>query len=402
MLARVSDRASRERAEALVRVDAPPADQADAWLAVAESEPCFRWRSAPARDALDRAAALLPLHDRHDLDARAALRRAALELADEDPASARQLADLATVAAQRAGDRTRATLARIIAARAALRDPALVGGAAGELEAIAAEIAASDDREAGGSQLLAIEMGAQLMIASGEQQLVALDLEAARRAYDQAESILREAPAGALLDARFLALQGTALTAQLTRAFGRAADRLRTIVRLTNSHVAQRDELEARMALGHMLTQLGKHDEAVRHLDLARALAKASATVDERMLAAQSAALAALHGKSYGRALDRAYEALKLAGLEKRELRSYSSAVTLIAQIHLARENPSEAYLALVYAAASVKQRLGPHATVLFDAQIDELKRAMGPVKFEAMCEEIIAARAARQRLEST
>lgn len=385
-----------------MRSGAPPLHQVDAWIAVAEAEPCFRWRTTPARVALDRAAVLMPIHDRPDLDCRAALRRAMLELTDEEHVAARELADIATVAADRAGDRTRSTLARIISARAALRDPAQVDAAIGELEGIAADVAASGDRGMGGGRLLEIQMGAQLMIASGEQQLAALELEAARRAYDQAETILKEAPAKALQDERFLALQGTALTAQLTRSFGRAADRLRTIVRMTNAHVAQRDELEARMALGHMLTQLGKHDEAVRHLDLARALAKESATVDERMLAAQSAALAAVHGKSYGRALDRAYEALELAGLEKRSLGSYISAVTLIAQIHLARENPSEAYLALVYASASVKQRLGEQATFMFDAQIEELKRSMGPEKFEAMCEDIIAARKAREGLEPT
>lgn len=383
-----------------MRSGAPPTYQVEAWIAVAESEPYFRWRTTPAREALDRAAALMPLNDRPDLDARAALRRAMVELADEENVLARELADVATVAADRAGDRTRSTIARIISARAALRDPAQVQSASSELEAIASDVAASDDRGMGGGRLLAIEMGAQLMIASGEQQLAALDLEGARRAYDQAETILREAPAKTLIDARFQALQGTALIAQLGRAFGRAADRLRSIVRLANAYVAQRDELEARMALGHMLTQLGKHDEAVRHLDLARALAKESATVDEQMLAAQSAALSALHGKSYGRALDRAYEALKLAGLEKRSLNSYIGAVTLIAQIHLVRENPSEAYLALVYAAASVKQRFGEQATVMFDAQIDELKREMGPAKFEAMCEEIVAAREARDRLD--
>jgi len=271
-----------------------------------------------------------------------------------------------------------------------------------DVEAIAAEVAATDDRGPGGAPLLEIELGAQLAVAFGEQQLAALELDGARRAYDQAEEILREAPAPALPDARFLALQGAALTAQLARAFGRAADRLRSIVRLASTHAAPRDELEARMALGHMLTQLGKHDEAMRHLDLARALAKECAGVDERMLAAQSAALAALHGKSYGRALERAYEALKLAGLEKRDLIAYVAAVSLIAEIHLVRESPSEAYLALVYAAASVKQRLGPHATLLLDAQIEELKRSMGPARFEAMCEEIMRAREARKRPRPT
>lgn len=391
----------RQRAEALQQAGAPPAEQAEAWIAVAEAAPCFRWRSAPARAALERAVALLPISDRPDLDARAALRRAALELADEEVAAARELADVATVAAERAGDRTRVILARVVSARAALRDPALVADARGELETIAAEVAASDDRGPGGGKLLELELGAQLAIAFGEQQLTALELEGASRAYDEAETLLRSAPDGALADARFLALQGTALTAQIVRAFGRAADRLRTLVRLLSSHAAQRDELEARMALGHMLTQLGKHGEAVRHLDRARAMAKECAGVDERLLATQSAALAALHGKSYGRALDRAFEALKLAGLEKRDLGSYIGAVSLIAQIHLARENPREAYLALLYASASIKQRLGPHAAVVLDAEIEELKRGLGPARFEAICEEILRAREARKRLES-
>lgn len=390
----------RQRADALHASGAPPAEQAEAWLAVAEAEPCFRWRSAPARAALERAAALMPIADRPDLDARAALRRAALELADEEPAAARQLADLATVAAQRAGDQTRALLARIQSARAALRLPDLVESGGIELQTIATEVAATDD-EGPSDRLLGIELGALLAIAFGEQQLTALEIDGARRSYDKAEELLRAAPARELIDARFLALQGTALAAQLTRSFGRAADRLRSIVRLVNAHVAQRDELEARMALGHMLTQLGNHADAVRHLDLARALAKECAGVDERLLATQSAALAALHGKSYGRALDRAYEALKLAGLEKRSLTSYIAVVSLIAQIHLVRDNPSQAYLALVYASASVKQRLGPHATIMLDAQIEELKRSMGPERFEAMCEEIVRAREARERLES-
>jgi tetratricopeptide (TPR) repeat protein len=305
------------------------------------------------------------------------------------------------VAAERAGDPTRALLARVISARAAQRDPEEAASAAIELEGVAEQLAASGDDGPSGDRLLALELGAQLAIASGEQQLIALDPERARAAYDQAEGIVAEAPADALPDARFLALQGSALTAQLTRSFGRAADRLRSIVRLVSTHGAPRDELEARMGLGHMLIQLGKYDDAVRHMDLARSLAKDSGTVDERLLASQSAALAALHGKRYGRALDRAYEALEVAGLEKRSLPSYTAVVSLIAQIHLARGNPSEAYLTLLYAAASVKQRLGPQATLLFDVQIEELKRGLGPEKFDAMCEEIMRARAARERLES-
>lgn len=391
----------RERAEALHAAGAAPAEQADAWLAVAESEPCFRWRDAPARDALERAGTLLPIAERPDLDARAALRRASVELAVENIAAARQLADVATVAAERAGDRTRALLARVISARAALRDAEQTAAATSELETLATEIAATDERGPGGDRLLAIELGAQMSIAFGEQQLAVLEVAGARRAFDHAEDILREAPARELPDARVLALQGTVLAAQITRSFGRAADRLRAIVRIVNSHVSPRDELDARMALGHMLTQLGKHTDAVRQMDLARALAKECAGVDERMLATQSAALAALHGKSYGRALDRAYEALALAGLEKRDLVSYVAAVSLIAQIHLVRGVPSEAYLALLYASASVKQRLGAHAAIMLDAQIEEMKRAMGPAKFEAMCEDIMRARQERERLGS-
>jgi hypothetical protein len=385
------------RAEALEAAGAPAAEQAEAWLAVAEAEPCFRWRAAPGRAALERAIAHMPVADRPDLDARAALRRAELELADDNLEAARALADLAAIAAGRAGQPTRALLARVVSARAALRDPELAAEAATELASVAAEVAAADAPD---DRLLGTALGALLAVAFGEQLLVALDLDGAHRAYDRAETILGGAPAPALPDARFLALQGVALIAQVTRAYGRAADRLRAIVRLVNEHVSPRDELEARMALGHMLTQLGKHEDAVRHMDLARALAKEAAGVDERILAAQSAALAAVHGGSWGRALDRAFEALQLAGLEKRSLASYVAAVSLIAQIHLAREQPSEAYLALVYAAAALKQRLGPRAAVMIDAQIEELKRALGPEKFEAMCEDILRARAAREKLQ--
>ena len=390
----------RQHAQALHEAGAPQAVQAEAWIAVAESEPCFRWRSAPGREALEKAIVLMPIADRPDLDARAALRRAELELTDGETAMARTLADVATVIADRAGDQLRSLLARVISSRAALRDPDPEVSATVELGTIAAELAAIEG-EPGADKLVAIALGAQLAIGSAEQALGALDLEGARRAYDHAENILREAPAAALADARFLALQGTALTAQTTRSFGRAADRLRTIVRLVKTHGSPRDELDARMALGHMLTLLGKHEDAVRHMDLARALAKTSAGVDEQLLATQSAALAAVHGKSYGRALDRAYEALALAGLEKRDVASYIAVVSLIAQIQLAREAPSEAYLALVYGAAALKQRVGPHATLMLEAQIEEMKRNMGPEKFEVMCEEIIRAREARERLES-
>ncbi|MEJ7600929.1 MAG: hypothetical protein WKG01_23690 [Kofleriaceae bacterium] len=380
--------------------DASRAEQAEAWIAAAEGEPCFRWRSAPARDALEKAIVLMPIADRPDLDARAALRRAELELTDGETTTARTLADVATVICDRAGDRMRSLLARVISSRAALRDPDPAVSATAELATIASELASIED-EPGADKLIAIALAAQLAIGSAEQALGVLDLDGARGAYDHAETILREAPAAALADARFLALQGTALTAQTTRSFGRAADRLRTIVRLVRTHGSPRDELDARMALGHMLTLLGKHEDAVRHLDLARALAKAAAGVDEQLLATQSAALAAVHGKSYGRALDRAYEALKLAGLEKRDVASYLGVVSLIAQIHLAREAPSEAYLALVYGAAALKQRIGSTAGLMLEVQIEEMKKAMGPEKFETMCEQIIRAREARARLES-
>jgi hypothetical protein len=387
----------RQRAEALEAAGAPADARVDAWLAVAEAEPCFRWRAAPGRAALERAITHMPVADRPDLDTRAALRRAELELAEDHLEAARALADLAAVTAGRADQRTHALLGRVVSARAALRDPELAAGAAGDLAAVAAEVAAAPEPT---DRLLGVALGAQLAVAFGEQRLVALDLDGARHAYDQAESILREAPAGALPDARFLALQGTALTAQVMRSYGRAADRLRTIVRLVNAHGSPRDELEARMALGHTLTQLGKHADAVRHMDLARALATRAAGVDVRILAAQSAALAAVHGKSWGRALDRAYEALQLAGLEQRSLTSYVAAVSLIAQIHLAREQPSAAYLALVHAAAALRQRLGPQATVLVEVQIEELKRTMGAAKFEAMCEDILRTRADRDKLQ--
>lgn len=373
-----------------------PVDAAG-WLEQAESEPCFRYRMEPVRDALAHAAALITAGIDPTLDARIALRRAMVELADEQPAAARELADLATVAAERAGDRTRVLLARIVSARAALRIPELQAHAASELETIASEVTSADEPT---DRLLGTELGAQLAIAMGEQLFASVDLSGARRAFGQAEDLLQGAPARALADTRFQALQGTALAAQVSRSFGRAADRMRSLLRLVTSYGSPRDELEARMALGHMLTQLGKHDDAVKHMDRARALAKDCAGVDERILATQSAALAALHGKSYGRALDRAYEALQLAGLEKRDLSSYIAAVSLISQIHLVRGNHSEAYLALVYASASLKQRLGPQATVLVDAQTEELKRSMGPAKFEAMCEGILRARQARESLE--
>ena len=391
---------ARQRAEALHAANAPHAEQADAWISLAEAEPSFRWRSGAAREALERAIVLMPIAARPDLDARAALRRARLELADENLSAARTLADVATVIAQRAGDVTRARLARTIAARAALRDPETAVTAGSELETIAEEIVAESDDEPA-DRMLAIELGVELTIGHAEQHLAALQLDEARRTYDRAETLLREVTAGELPDLRFLALQGTALTAQITRSFGRAADRLRSIVRLVNGHVSPRDELDARMALGHMLTQLGNHEEAVRHQDLARALAIAHAGVDERLLATQSAAMAALHGKSYGRALDRAYEALRLAGLEKRDVSAYLAVVSLIAQIHLARNNPSEAYLALLYGAASVKQRLGPFAAILLEAQIEEMKRSMGATAFEAMCVEIMRAREARAAAEN-
>lgn len=373
-----------------------PVDAAG-WLEQAENEPCFRYRMEPVRDALAHAAALITAGIDPALDARIALRRAMVELADEQPAAARELADLATVAAERAGDRTRVLLARIVSARAALRIPELQASAASELETIASEVADADEPA---DRLLGTELGAQLAIAMGEQLFASVDLSGARRAFGQAEDLLQGAPARALADSRFQALQGTALAAQVSRSFGRAADRMRSLLRLVTSYGSPRDELEARMALGHMLTQLGKHDDAVKHMDRARALSKDCAGVDERILATQSAALAALHGKSYGRALDRAYEALQLAGLEKRDLSSYIAAVSLISQIHLVRGNHSEAYLALVYASASLKQRLGPQATVLVDAQIEELKRSLGPAKFEAMCEGILRARQARESLE--
>ena len=96
--------------------------------------------------------------------------------------------------------------------------------------------------------------------------------------------------------------------------------------------------------------------EFLEHMDRARALSKDCAGVDERILATQSAALAALHGKSYGRALDRAYEALQLAGLEKRDLSSYIAAVSLISQIHLVRGNhDSNRILDLPWAAPPVE-----------------------------------------------
>ncbi|HMG55975.1 MAG TPA: hypothetical protein VK601_20895, partial [Kofleriaceae bacterium] len=269
----------------------------------------------------------------------------------------------------------------------------------GELEAVAAEVAAARDEPA--DRMLGIELGAQLMIASGEQLFTALDLDGARVAYDRAETILREVPPAALVDARFQALQGTALVAQVTRAFGRAAERLQSIVRLIHAHASPRDELEARISLGHMLTQLGKHEEAARHMELARMLARHAAGVDDQLLATQSAALAALHGKSYGRALDRAYEALELAGRDKRDLASYVAVVSLISLIHQARDSPSDAYLTLVYAAASVRQRLGAHAAIAFEAQIAELKTAMGAERFEAMCEAIVRAREARERADA-
>jgi hypothetical protein len=369
-------------------------------LASAEAEPCFRWRLEPARAALDRAAALLPIEGRADLDARAALRRAVIELAAEEPEAARSFADLATVAARRALDPLRALMARVISARAALRVPELAEAGTIELDAIAEELEVAEDAAPPGELDVGIELGALLAIAFAERHLGALELEAAREAYDDAEDLLRGAGAKALPDTRFLALQGTALVAQLTRSFGRAADRLRTLVRLVHGHVSPRDELEARMALGHMLSQLGKHADAVRHMDLARKLAKDSGTVDELFLATQSAALAALHAGSYGRALDRAYEALQLAGLEKRDLFSYVSVVSLIAQINLVRGSDAEAYLALLYASASVKQRIGPQATVMLEAQIEELKARMGPEKFERMCQEILRARAERAKLE--
>ena len=57
----------------------------------------------------------------------------------------------------------------------------------------------------------------------------------------------------------------------------------------------------------------------------------------------------------------------------------------------------SEAYLALLYGAASLEQRLGPFSAIFLQAQIEELKAKMGADAFEAMCAEIMRAREARR-----
>jgi len=389
------DRA-RARAEASDPASAPGV-RAEVWLELAELEPAFKHRGAEAARALDRATALLATESDPARELRAALRGAQLALIADDAARARELAELALVCARRADD-----VAAGLAADALLLRARLLAGELDacreQLQALARELLQQVTPAPPLQQVSASRAELQLALAAAELHLVDGDFAAAAERYQSALDALPRRGRDALVDEEFQALQGVALTAQLGRRPGRAAEHLRRLLELTVRYQAARDELDARLALGNTLVSLGKLPEARRQLDRARALAGTAGGVDERLLAASSAALAALHARDFAVALDRAYEALRHAGRGKRDVTAYVAAISLIASIHVARENFAEAYLALANGAAALRHVVGPVAAALLEVEVDALREQLGHDRFEQMCADILAQRQAGQR----
>lgn len=386
--------AAATEAVATARAAADPAALAAALCAFAELTPLFRYRAAPARAALEEASALLPPLADRKLEARCLLRLAEVLLCDGSIDGAAEAASHAEARAAEAKDDEAVFRARCLQVRVLHRK----GESQAALAALATAsttIAAADLQRAGGRSFAA------LMLAVGDGQVEACDpagvatLKALLRAIDRED---RATQAG-LIDARFAAHQGVALLSQLGGEQTQALIHLRAALDLVKAFPdAELDLLECRLALGTALSAAQRLDEARRVLQVVVDSARDLGAEPLRLLGLSGLATVLSQRGAVQGAVDLALAAAD-GYASGRHLGGYVRSVTLAAHVYLSHGREAAGLELLLYGASALRHTVGESAANLLQMQIDALRAEWGEARYEAVCQDLLDARAARQRL---
>jgi tetratricopeptide (TPR) repeat protein len=219
------------------------------------------------------------------------------------------------------------------------------------------------------------------------------------------EAVLEALDEGDLADddARLDALEGLALL-EMTSGNGRkAAAHLRPALKLCQAAGSVEDTLKVRLNLGLALCSTdepGPRGDGHAHLQIVVDEAR-----DHGLEPLRLAALMGLVGV-YNRkgaadgALERALEIARGA-VEQGRPELYAAAAGLMADVYQSQRDFPMAFHTLARARAALRITVSPEAGDLMDPYLDALAERMGPERYQAMCEKIVAAQEARKRLES-
>ncbi len=365
-----------------------PAALAQALVDLSELEPAFRYRVAPARDLLLEAGPLLPpLHDLL-LEGRCLLRLGELRMIEGLLDQAAQFAETAEARLGEAGAKEEMFCAACLRVRV-LRRQGQKGPAEHLLADVATRAADFTGRNAGSRGLSAFTL------AIAEGQLENDDPEAIRTLRTLLGALDRgRTPAP---DARFAAHQGIALLAQVTGHLEQAVSHLRTVTQMVKEHDAPLDLLECRLALGTALSSAGKMDEARRVLQVVVDAARDLREEEHRLLGLTGLATVLSTQGAYKGAVDLALQGAVGYG-QRGNLLGYVRSATLAAHILLSHGKDAAAVELLMIGVSSLRHTLGEDAAKHLDAQLDAIQAEMGEEKYEAVCNDILLARAARRR----
>lgn len=374
---------------ARAREQGEPLALAAALLRCAEAEPALRYRAAVPRNLLLEAARLLAPLPEPGLEGRCLLRLAEVQLIDGELDQVGPLCERARARLRAAGLVEEAFCTGCLEARLLLRK-----GEGEAAERRLAEVAASVSELPGGRarSRTAVALG----LAIGEHALEAQDADgiaALRQLLVELDRQGLEAP-----DARFAAHQGLALLAQLTGKLDIAVGHLREVALLVKAYDSPLDLLEARLALGAGLSAAGHLPEARKVLQVVVDEARDLGQPELQLLGLTGlASVLSSQGAIQG-GVDTAIQSAVLAG-HRKNLPAYVRGVTLAAHILLSHKREVAAIELLMVGAAALRHTVGEQAAQLVDAQLDAIHAEMGDQRFERLCAELRAVRAARKRL---
>lgn len=375
---------------------------AAALVACAEAEPAFRYRSAVPRELLVEAARLLSPLPEPGLEGRCLLRLAEVQMIEGLIDQAGPLRDRAEARLRAAGADDEAFCAATLKARLLLRHDR-----ADEAERLLAEIAAGALQANRGKARSRSFVALNLAI--GEHALHTQDQAGAQPLRQILVELDRhgiDAP-----DARFAAHQGLALLLQLSGKLELAVGHLRDVVKLVRAYEeadeAQRgspgslDRLECRLALGTGLSASGKLPEARKVLQVVVDEARDLKQPELQVLGLTGLASVLSSQGAFQGGADTAVQSAVLSA-DRGNLLGYVRGVTLAAHILLSHKREVGAIELLMIAAAALRHTVGEKAAQLVDAQLDAVHAEMGDERFERLCAELRAVRAARKRLAET
>ena len=352
----------------------------------AEAEPILGNRLGPARVTLDAAAQALDSVEAPDLRARVMLRLAQLKMVENDYDAADQA--LEAVGRHVPDHAALRFLTGIRACRVALRRGPKQRAEAGQMLVSAATRVPQFDDGDPIWQRVSIELAIAIAEHAVHDETPAPEAFAALR-----ELVETFADDRAQIDTVFLGRQLLATFALGRGDLDGAARSLRAVLKLAHDVASPADEIEARLALAAVLAEQGGvgKDEAVRHVDKSKELAKQHglASLEQAALLAQ-AGLLADSGKTAA-ALDRVLELARGAAADQ-DLPRYIAAVAIMAELYARRGDHVSAFRTIAEASHALSTATGSDAAHLFREPLARLRDRIGETRLAQIAADVAKA----------